>query len=140
MTYWKVTEVRKLREMWPAHTVAEIFAEIGRSESAIRHMGLRLKLGPPFYRKKNMAPQFEPPASEWIRVATQCAILAGACPKRVISGERTGALSRVRWRAFRHLLDSNPNWSAAGLGRVSGFDHTSILRGMRRLETLEAAA
>jgi hypothetical protein len=46
----------------------------------------------------------------------------------------------ARWKAWKDVLGQNPNYSIAGLGRVSGWNHASIIWGIRRLEGAPARA
>ena len=50
----------------------------------------------------------------------------------VMSERKHRRLARVRWRAFAIMLERNPNYSIAGIGRVSDRDHTTVLFGLKK--------
>lgn len=98
--------------------------------------------------RKLWAAEKEPPPDAWIAIATEEATRAGCRPYKVLGGVRErigkrGALHMdscvvARWRAWRRIKAEYPEASIAGIGRVSGFDHTAILRAMKRLAEVEA--
>jgi hypothetical protein len=74
-----------------------------------------------------------PPLHVWISAATCAAQEAGIKPGAIIGGSMQKNVCMARWMAWKRLLDSNPRYSLAGLARVSGWHHTTIMYGMRRL-------
>ena len=82
----------------------------------------------------------EPSREHWINAAKMAAALENVSFKEIILGERRHAIARARWRAFKAVLDTDKRASIAGLARVSGFDHTTILHGLGRLSGLSRSA
>jgi hypothetical protein len=85
----------------------------------------------------------EPDDFAWIMAAYKCARDFGVQPSLVIGDHWTRHdrnLIRARWTAWQLVLDTFPHVSAAGLGRVSGFDHTTILRAMEILRSEQQIA
>lgn len=79
------------------------------------------------------APLTEPDEFAWIMAAHKAADQFGVRPAEVIGDfwtRHNKNLIRARWTAWQLVLDTFPHVSAAGLGRVSGFDHTTIIRGV----------
>jgi hypothetical protein len=88
-----------------------------------------------YYRKTSRPskePLREPPADAWIKIATQVAKDACIRPTLVLDGTKTIPVVRARWRAWRIIKDTFPETSLAGIGRVSGFHHTTVLYGIAR--------
>lgn len=81
----------------------------------------------------------EPTKGEWIHAATLEAIAAHIAPIHILRGSKLRYHAHARWRAWRRLLDENPDYSVKGLSRVCGTDHSSILNGLWRLKKMEAA-
>jgi hypothetical protein len=113
---------------------ADILTHLGtvRTISAVNTKAaiMRAPRRPAKHREKS----YEPDLQLWITAATQEARNAKLRPCDVIGGVRTRQHVRARWRAWRTIITDNPNVSVAGLGRVSGFDHTSILHSFARMK------
>ena len=77
-----------------------------------------------------------PTEGEWLGAATRAALASGINVKHVLSGSRQRAHVRARWRAWKALLDGNPQFSMKGVAAISGFDHTSVMNGLKRLREL----
>jgi hypothetical protein len=75
----------------------------------------------------------QPCAKTWTRVATEEAIASGVDPCAVLAGIKRRPLVDVRRRAWRRLKDAPQGYSLAGIGRVSGFNHATIIEGLRLL-------
>lgn len=75
----------------------------------------------------------EPSKALWRSVATDEAAKAGLDPEDVLDGYKGHRAARARWCAWRRILDDPEGYSAAGVGRVSGWSHTDVIYGMRRL-------
>lgn len=75
----------------------------------------------------------EPSKALWIAIATEEAFKAGLDPEDVIDGYKGHKAAKCRWRAWRRLLDMPAGYTVAGVGRISGWSHTDIAYGMRRL-------
>lgn len=79
-----------------------------------------------------------PSIAEWRIAATRKAMEAKVRPEAVLGKDRERAVARARWAAWRELLDSDPNYSMAGLERVTGCDRASIMYGLKRLNGASA--
>lgn len=79
-----------------------------------------------------------PPQEIWTAAATQAATEAGVPLAQVVGPFKNRKAATARWRAWKHVLDQNPQYSIAGLGRASGWDHSSIIWGLRRLGGMPA--
>lgn len=75
----------------------------------------------------------EPSTEAWMAAATLAANEAGVRPSELVGPSKRKSLGPPRWRAWRSVLDSYPHVSIAGLSRVSGFHHVSIIYGLGRL-------
>lgn len=106
------------------------FAGDGRSISAVMHKARELGLTRVHSVRKGRT---EPSSDEWFAAAYAAARETQTRPADVLSGSpkpRCALARRIAWQA---VLDGNPRVSVAGLGRVSGFDHTAILWSLGRL-------
>lgn len=74
------------------------------------------------------------PAELWHASAIREAVRA-RIPLEAVTGRALewGAVL-ARWRAWKRVLDANPDYSVLSLAKVSGFDHTTILYAMKRLK------
>lgn len=84
-------------------------------------------------RRQSPAWKYEPTAEQWIAAASHRAREAELKPSAVIGPTLHRAASLARWRAWNDLRQANPSLSMAGIGRVSGFHHTSVRYGLLRL-------
>lgn len=75
-----------------------------------------------------------PTDGEWIGAAMAEGELAGVNYKRILGGDRQAPVALARWKAFKRILDEYPNYSVAGLARTSGYHHSTVMYGIRRLE------
>lgn len=92
-------------------------------------------------RRKKAKPWVECPPSLWTRVALQEAALAGVSLAKVTSGSLDERAVWARRKAWKRILDANQGTagiSTASLAKVSGFSHTTILWGLRRLAGVAA--
>ena len=122
---------QRLIELWPHNSLDQLAMALGRSRTTVRARAIKLGLKP---KRLQRLGRTEPPASAWINAASHEAREAGLRPNLVLAGCRHREFAFARARAFKTVLDAHPNCSIAGLGRVSGFDHTTILAGVRRHE------
>lgn len=74
------------------------------------------------------------PAELWQASALREAVRA-RIPLEAVTGRALewGAVL-ARWRAWKRVLDADPDYSVLSLAKVSGFDHTTILYAMKRLK------
>lgn len=77
-----------------------------------------------------------PSPAEWRSIAIAKASEAKVSPKHVLGRMRGRAVVRARWKAWRTLLDADPNYSIAGLMRVTGWDRSTIAFGLKRLKEI----
>lgn len=134
---WTYPERKKLRELWLKIPSAEIGKILGRTSHAVRSYAQILHL--PHYSQGVVAKFWEPSEQEWIAIATRHAEEARIKPSKLLAGCRTKPACIARWKAWEAVLASNDNYSIAGVARVSGFDHSSIIHGLKRLEAMRAA-
>lgn len=90
-------------------------------------------------RRESRLPRTEPSKAEWVRIATVVAREAQVSPCKLLAGVRERRICEARWKAWRAILIASPNYSIAGVGRVSGFHWTTILHGLERSKALESA-
>lgn len=133
-TIWTDDMDARLKELWPTHSLATISFALGLSVARVRRRAVNdLHLSAPTLDRL-----YQPSKQDWIKAATDQAIKAKVRPSDVMAGSRTRAISFARWRAWKAVLDENPHVSIAGVARISGFDHTSVLNGIARLAGRES--
>lgn len=82
-----------------------------------------------------------PSRTTWIATAATVAREEGIPVGAIVGGGQTKPVWRARWKAWKAVLDKNADYSVAGLARISGWHHTTILSGLRRLnEPVKAKA
>lgn len=74
----------------------------------------------------------EPKSADWMRIAAEEAQSAGLKPSVIVGHNKTRPVVQARWRALKRLMDENPHCSLAGVGRVVGCDHSSLIHMLRR--------
>ena len=88
------------------------------------------------------AQKVRPPKYVWLQYATEAAVAADIHPERVLTHCRDKASTRARWAAWAAILATG-RYTVAGLAKVCGWHHTSILYGLkmiRRSENISAPA
>lgn len=108
--------------------VKQIAQTLRRTPSAINTRAANLNLA------KRQQPR--PKASRWIELATAEAQRRVIDLDDVLGGARKGALAR--WYAFRTLRTEGA--SLHGIAAVTGFDHSTVHNGLRRIRDIEARA
>lgn len=83
-----------------------------------------------FITQKELA---RPSLAEWRLAALARAKEAKLPVSAILGTNRTKIASTARWKAFKDLLDSNPEYSIKGVADVTGWDHTLLLYAMKRL-------
>lgn len=73
------------------------------------------------------------PYSVWWLVAREEAKNGRVPCLAVVGHSRHWAAVLTRWRSWKRVLDSDADYSIASLATISGFDHTTILHGLKRL-------
>lgn len=77
-------------------------------------------------------PPKTPSQPYWFKMAFWAAWEGRVRFNEVVGHCRKKRASRARWRAWRAILDTG-HYSVLGVARTTGFDHTSILYAMKRL-------
>lgn len=127
-TYWTPERDAQLCKLAGVAHIAELARIVGRP---VWQVAARIKdLGIPVLTLKEAR---MPSKGEWIGMATRMALQGGVEPAAVLMGNRSKLACLARWKAWRALLDENPDFSAKGVAAVSGHDHTSVLYGMKML-------
>lgn len=125
---WSPELDQRLRDMWPFYGPDTISKALHLSARRVRERAKKLNLPTIPYRE-----MLSPSKDEWVQIASQKAREARIRPSDVLAGCRYPAAVRARWEAWDEVLGLNPHYSIAGVARVSGFDHTTILNGLSRL-------
>ena len=80
--------------------------------------------------KMSKAQKVRPPKYVWLQYATEAAVAADIHPERVLTHCRDKASTRARWAAWAAILATG-RYTVAGLAKVCGWHHTSILYGLK---------
>jgi len=72
-----------------------------------------------------------PSKSSWVAAATLAAEREGVSVCAVLAGSRKAAAVRARWSAWAAMME-NSRHSLPQMAEVTGFDHTTIMYGLRR--------
>jgi len=117
-----------LLRMWPHARYLDMAKELNITIWYIKRHAKRLGLleAP---REDRTMPTFQ----EWHAIASETAQEFGLRPSTILGPAQTSRVCTVRWEAWRRLKASNPRFSLAGIGRTTGFDHTSVRYGLMRL-------
>lgn len=126
--FWTEEKDTRLIALTTTHTCIAAAREMHISRKAMN--GRAKALGFKFQPRSNTT---EPSFEEWRTVALEAATEAGVCHMAVIRGDRNKAVCWARWRAWKKLMAMDDSYSLAGVGRVSGWDHTSVRFGLLRL-------
>lgn len=78
-------------------------------------------------------PKMEPPTEAWFDFASEEARKLNCRPADVLGPSKRRRHVVARWRAWHALKQAYPYCSVAGIARVTGYDHTTIRYGIRRL-------
>jgi len=78
-------------------------------------------------------PPSTPPQAAWLRIAAEEAQRSGLRLAGVLGGSKQRPYVYARWRAWQRLQDEFPRASLAGMGRTTGFDHSSVRWGLMRV-------
>lgn len=102
-----------------------------------RALGLKNPFPLPRTRCGNPGPRMhktEPSRESWIDAATGAAAAFGLRPSDVLGGKLGAKYAKARSIAWQAVLEAFPKVSVAGLARVSGYNHTSILSSIGTLK------
>lgn len=83
---------------------------------------------------RNDSVKYTPSREEWTAMASQAGREWLVVASGILSGSQQPRMAKARAWAWKLILDQNPHYSIAGVARVSGFDHTTILTALRRLD------
>ncbi len=78
-----------------------------------------------------------PSRQTWIECANQAADAAGIDVAHLLAGVKSKEVVRARQEALAAVMRKK-NYSIAGLARVSGFHHSTVLSNLRRLSKNQA--
>lgn len=133
-TNWSPVLDDWLKELWGRGSVEAIAREMNLTPRRVKTRALKLGLPTP-----RLARTYEPTKQDWIDIASTQAEAARINKVKLLAGERKRVYSEARWRAWRDLMALHPHISMAGMARVSGFHHTSVINGLRQLQAMRAA-
>jgi hypothetical protein len=123
----------RLAELCRTHTRKKIAEELGlhvwRLDARLTALGLKVC---PY------AAVLAPKKEEWIAVAREKALAAKVRPSDVMAGARYKKAVHARWAAWKAMQDRYPQYSIAGIARTSGWDHTTVLHSLKRLNGASA--
>jgi hypothetical protein len=127
-TQWTTEMDDRLRALWGHWSIIAIGEAMGLSAHRVRTRARNLGLQHPGMRRI-----LQPPARVWVDLVQKHAASLELAPRDVLEGNKCRAASLARWRAMQDILDMYPECSIAGLARITGFDRTGIMHGLRRL-------
>lgn len=110
----------------------EIGARLGRTDHSILQRRKVLEL----YRTKTYVTR-RMGKKTWIALATDAALAADLPLDDVLSRARGRKVTLARWQAWK--AGRAAGYCIAGIGAASGFHHTSVIFGLRRLDAGAAA-
>lgn len=125
---WSPERDAIILSLWGKMSPADIGRQAGMWRHQVERRGRMLHL-PRVLLRDILAPTSE----EWVSAAAQAATEHGVRLASVVGHCRSPKAARARWAAWKTLLDENPQYSAAGVSRASGFDHTTIRSAIIRL-------
>lgn len=144
MTKWTPELDETLRQLWALRNQALIAEQMDLTADKVARRAK--KLGLPKYKVKRRLQRNAPwrtvrhPSQEqWISVVKEHARDRRISAREVLCGNRHRPFVYTRWMAFKTILERFPNLSVLGVAKVSGFDHTAILHGLKRLQAMRAA-
>lgn len=133
-TIWTKEMDDYLLSLWERHPIDEIGRKMSLSRRSLWTRARQLGLN----RDGFAARRNQPTDQEWIAAATYRANEGGLKPHLVIAGVCRRQHAIARWKAWQDLMHGNPAYTLAGVGRATGFDHTSIRYGLGRLREITA--
>lgn len=121
--HWRPNDDTILRFLFNRIPVARIARRLGRTKTAIYERVLKIGLtGVKLHR---------PSLREWHSAALRASLAASIPIGDIMSLKRARPVVRARWLAFRYLRESGCSYP--GIGQVTGFDHSTVIHGIRRL-------
>lgn len=73
-----------------------------------------------------------PSSKSWRRAAEKAAYDHWIPVEWILDGRGEMRVRKARWDAWSYLLAENPGYSLAGIGRLTGWDRTTIAAAMKR--------
>jgi hypothetical protein len=131
MRFWTEEELAVLREHYERLGPTECSKMIDRSSHACAEKAFKIDLH--FYTKG----KGRPARSLYENTLRSAADTAGIKMTDALGCSRKRSIVHVRWRAWTELYQTG-RYSLTGIGFVGGYDHTTILNGIRRLEAQAA--
>lgn len=126
---WTPAMEDRLARLWGIYLQKDIARVMGLSACQIATKARRMELP-----AKPRLKKCEPTPEMWIAIAKKHADDAKVSVSELLAGRRPQQIVIARWKAWREILETNRDISVSGLARVSGFDHTTILLGLKRLQ------
>lgn len=123
----------RVLQLWPHHSQREISKLTGITTHCVSIFGKRNGL-----QTISIGKLLEPSKDEWIDAAKIEAAKAMVPLAHVLGGKTYREAVRARWAAWKAVLDANPNYSIAGVGRISGYGHDTILHSLKRMGNVPA--
>lgn len=125
---WTPEQDSALRALNGQYTIKVIGRRLGLAEDIIFRRQKKLGLV-----ARSTREILQPPDSLWVAVATEAAKRHRIKPSYLLAGARAHRVSRARHEAWATFVAQHPEYSIAGLARTSGFNHTSVLAGIKRV-------
>lgn len=124
--HWTDDDLTMLHANYERLGPSGCMALLNRSHSSIVQKAV--KVGLYFYRRQRGVP----PRRLYIAALQVAADANGVGMDAALGCSRKKNLVRARWQAWTTLYEMG-KFSTTGIGFVAGYDHTTILSGMRRL-------
>lgn len=130
--------------LWAERNLGVIAEKMGitvdRVSRRAKHLGLpKFKVKQRENAKAAWRRRRWPSKEAWTEIAAEKAALCRVSPREVLCGALRRPAVHARWYAFQALFQRHPHVSLYGAAKISGFDHTAIMHGLKRLKQLEAA-
>lgn len=114
------------------HCTQTYVKEVGR-RMEISHEEVRQRVKLLGIKPLTVAESQAPTQGEWIGTVSRLAAEARLHPSLILAGSKGRCHSLVRAKAWRAILDENPHYTVAGVAKISGHDHTTLLSALKKL-------
>jgi hypothetical protein len=131
---WKTKELAVLRNAHGKFTCEEVSQQLGRTYSAVQNKARQIKVT--LVRKTHRKTHKHPSPEAYEAALLEACNDAGVSYLVALRGLKTKSGVVARWKAWKRLRDEG--FSFPGIGAACGYDHTSVLNGIRNLEVLGA--
>lgn len=118
----------------------QIGNHLGRTHKAVRRQRSDLHLHTLVRKPRGRLGRYKtlrPSKETWVRLLEAEATTAVISAVKAFAGDRHRPFVHARWRAWSRARDLG--FSVISIAEVSGFDHSSVLNGLRRLNEIESA-